>query len=43
MQEILTVSGAVIHIDNSNPQQTNLLPVVLAAFLGEVVTTELTQ
>ena len=41
MLEILTNSGAVIHIDEDNPRQLAMLEVASAAFGGIVLKTEM--
>lgn len=39
--EIITTSGAVIHVDDEIAAQTSMLPTVIAAFGGEVFRAEL--
>lgn len=43
MLEILTKSGAVVYIDEGNPNHTTMLPVALAAFGGAVVEIEIEE
>lgn len=41
MQEILTNSGAVLHVDEANPNQQRVLKLVTGLFGGAVSTTNL--
>lgn len=41
MVEILTKSGAVIHVDDSDPAQQAVLPVAIAAFGGAISVEEI--
>lgn len=43
MLEILTVFGAVIHVDPNSADQMNMLPVAVVAFGGVVSQMELTD
>ena len=43
MLEILTKSGAVIHVDEKNPQQAALLNIAVMALGGEAAQMELTK